>query len=98
MVTRHKSKTKKPRLTRRPGKFAFWIYLKDFQRRVGTRVRRKGEPVVIQAYTKRQAVSWYVRAFLELRGKEAVNIAENYFARIVTGGGIGSQTELPHKP
>ncbi|MFA5124658.1 MAG: hypothetical protein WC473_02425 [Patescibacteria group bacterium] len=85
------------RLTRRPGKSAFWIYWKDWEARQGRRIHHKGEPLVIQAYSEKQAVSFYVRTFLHQHGKKAVATAENYFARLVRGGAIGSQTELQHK-
>ncbi|MFA6594328.1 MAG: hypothetical protein WCT16_03675 [Candidatus Buchananbacteria bacterium] len=91
------ARKKQLRLTRRPGKFAFWIYRKDWETRRGRRIRRKGEPLVIQAYSEKQAVSFYVRTFLHQHGKKAVDTAENYFARLVNGGAVGSQTELPHK-
>ncbi|MFA6228404.1 MAG: hypothetical protein WC668_04460 [Patescibacteria group bacterium] len=88
---------KQLRLTRRPGKSAFWIYEKDWEARQGRRIHYKRKPLVIQAYSEKQAVSFYVRTFLRQRGKKAIDTAENYFARLVKGGAVGSQTELPHE-
>jgi len=89
------AKKRQLRLTRRPGKTAFWIYQKNYVTRLAFKVRRGGEPVVIQAYSKKQAISFYVRAWLKIRGPAAIKAAEDYLAVVIHGGGIGSQTELP---
>lgn len=92
------AKKKQLRLTRRPGKFAFWIYEKNLATRMGKRIWYNGEPLVIQAHTEKQAISFYVKFFLHRRGKLAIETAENYFCKLVKNGARGSQTELPHKP